>query len=219
MQLAGSRGQQQRDHYYRADGTIASGNTSQLLLPERKSTSFLLISNNSNGVLWAEIGGARATVSISGGGLNVFTVTNGGFGYKVAPKVYLFGGGSGGNTLAPGVGLATWPAPGDAGFTAPRQGSTTDRIGRANALLTGGVVSSILVDDPGSGYLAAPYVFLENSPLDPFGCADPYFGSANTGFQIGVGGSYYVNGTHCPTDAISIWGATTGQAYFCAWAP
>jgi hypothetical protein len=219
MNLHGSREQTIRDHYYRADGTIAASNTSQLLLPERKSTSFLILANNSNATLWFEIGGARATATISGGGLASFAITNGGFGYQVPPIVRLYGGGNGGNPVCPGVGLYGWPAPGDAGFTQPRMGSPTARQGIAHAVLTLGVLTSIEIEDPGSGYVVAPQVFLENAILDPFGCADPYFGSANSGFQLVAGGSYYVNGTHCPTDAIAIWGATMGQSYACAWAP
>lgn len=220
MQLVGSRDQQQRDHIYSADGTIAAGNTSQLLLPERKGCSFLVIQNNSSGALFIEIGGARATVTVSGGGLGAFTVTNGGFGYTLPPKVLLFGGGSGGNSISPGATLPNWPAPGDPGFAGPRLGSTSARPGTAHAVLTLGVVTSIVVDDPGSGYVTPPYVFLENNIVDPKGVADPYFGSVNSGIQLpSSGGSYYVNGTHCTTDAIAIWGATTGQAFTCRWAP
>lgn len=218
-QLLGARDQQLRDHYFTADGTIASGNTAQLLLPERKSTSFLVVQNNSSAALWIEIGGARATATLTNDTVTSCTVTNGGFGYKLPPKVIFFGGGNGGNSLCSGVGLPTWPAPGDPGFAAPRGGSVTARPAKGHAVLTSGVVTSIVIDDPGSGYLAAPYVFLENDILDPFGVADPFFGSANSGIQLGSsGGSYYVNGTHCPTDAIAIWGATTGQAFSCRWA-
>jgi hypothetical protein len=223
MQLAGSRGQEQRDHYYFADSTITVGGTSQLLLPERKSTSFLMIQNNSTGAIWIEFGGARATVSISGAGptgtLNAFTVTNGGFNYSLPPKVVLLGGGSGGNNLSPGATLPTWPSPGDPGFAAPRQGSNTAYPGKAHAVLSAGVVTSIVVDDPGSGYVVPPYVLLENNILDPNGVADPHFAAVNSGLQLGPsGGNYYVNGTHCPTDAIAIWGATGGQAFSCRWA-
>lgn len=220
MILPGARGQMQRDHLYRADGTIATANVSQLLLPERKSCTFLLIANNSAETLWVEFGGARATCTISGGALSTFSITNGGFGYQIAPTVRLFGGGNGGNPTAPGVGLEGWPAPGDAGFTAPRQGSTTARQGKATAVINAsGVVTSIAVEDPGAGYVTAPFVFLENSVLDPFGVADCYYSSVNSGIQIFAGGNYYVNGTHCPTDALAIWGGTLSQAYFCAWSP
>jgi hypothetical protein len=222
MNLLNSRDQQLRDHYYRADGAIASGGTPQLLLPERKSTSFLLIQNNSTSDdLWLEFGSARATATLTGGQVTSFTVTNGGFGFIVPPKVHLWGGGTGGNPLFPGVGMPNWPAPGDAGFTAPRQGSTTDRIAKAHAVLTTGVVTSIVVDDPGSGYVAAPFVFMENSlsPPDPFGVANPFFGSALSGIPVVAGGSYYVNGTHCTTDAIGVYGATTGDSWAAIWAP
>lgn len=219
MYLLGTRSQQARDHIYRADGAIVAANTSQLLLPERKSTAFLRITNNSAADLWVEIGGARATATISGGALTGFSITNGGFGYKLPPTVYLFGGGNGGNSVCPGVGLAGWPAPGDAAFVQPRQGSTTDRPGRAHAVLTADVVTSIVIDDPGSGYVAAPQVFLENNILDPFGVADPFFGSANSGILIPTHTSYEWNDTFCPTDALAIVGGTMSQAFFVAWAP
>jgi hypothetical protein len=222
MQLIGSRGQQTRDHYFSADGSIVAGNTSQLLLPERKSTSFLFIENLSNEALYLEFGGARATASISGGGVASCAIGNGGFGYVQPPKVFFYGGGNGGNSLFNGVGLPNWPAPGDAAFARPREGTPANRPAVAYAVLTTGVVSSIVIEDPGVGYVAAPYVFLENSlePPDPFGVADPYFGSVNSGFLLPApGASYYVNGTHCTTDAISIWGGTTGQAFTCRWSP
>lgn len=219
MNLVGSRDQQVRDHLYAADGTITTGNTSQLLLPERKSTSFLFIQNNSSGALWLEFGGARATVSIASNALNAFTVRNGGFGYNVPPKVLLFGGGNGGNSLSPGATLPNWPTPPDMAFAPPRFPSP-GRVGKAHATLSGGVVNAIVVEDPGAGYVIAPYVFLENEIFDPTGVADPFFGSVNSGLQLPTTGSnYYVNGTHCTTDAIAIWGATTGQAFTCRWAP
>jgi hypothetical protein len=163
-------------------------------------------------------------VSISNAGvtgtLNSFTVTNGGFGYALPPNVILLGGGNGGHNQCPGATLPTWPSPGDPAFSGARLGSTTAYVGKAHAVLGSGIVTSIVVDDPGSGYVTAPYVLLENNILDPNGAANPYFGSVNSGFQLlSSGANYYVNGTHCPTDAISIWGATTGQAFTCRWAP
>ncbi len=65
MQLIGSRGQQTRDHYFSADGSIVAGNTSQLLLPERKSTSFLFIENLSNEALYLEFAGPEWHPSIA----------------------------------------------------------------------------------------------------------------------------------------------------------
>ena len=222
MQLVGSRDQQLRDHQFVGDGAIAAGNASQLLLPERKACSFLMIQNNSAGLLWVEIGGARATATLTGGGVSSCSITNGGFGYTLPPKVYFYGGGNGGNNLCPGVALPGWPAPGDPGFAAPRMGSTTARPAKAHATLSSGVVNAIVIDDPGAGYVAAPYVFLENDILDPFGVADPFFGSANSGFELSVVGTLnsilLLNGTHCTTDAIAIWGGSTSQKFACRWA-
>ena len=223
MLLPGSRDQQRRDHLYDLSGTIAVANVAQLLLPERKSCSFLFIQNNSaSDYLWIEFGGARATATISGGQVASCAITNGGFGFLQPPVVRFWGGGTGGNATFAGVGMPDWPAPGDAGFTQPRYGSVTARPAKAHAVLTGGVVSSIVIDDPGSGYVAAPFVFLENSlePPDPFGAANPYYGSVNSGLQLFPnGGNFYVNGTHCTTDQISIWGPTMGDPYMCKFAP
>ena len=55
---------------------------------------------------------------------------------------------------------------------------------------------------------------------NPTSANNPFFGSVTSGFQLGPSGAnYYVNGTHCPTDAIAIYGATTTQAFTCRWAP
>lgn len=219
MQLPGSRQQNVRDHQYRADGTITTGGTSQLLLPERKSCSYLYFQNNSNDIMWLEIGGAYATAAIANAGVSAVTVVNGGFGYVAIPKVFAYGGGNGGNGSFNGVGLLGYPAPGDIGFAAPR---TADlfRPAKLRAVLTGGIVTSIVVDDPGSGYVAAPQIFIENElPLDPFGVADPDFGGTKSGMQFGAGGSFAWNNTHCPTGALAVWGPNTGDAFTCRWAP
>ena len=234
MQLVGSRGQQQRDVLFVADGTITSGNTAQLLLPERKSCSYLYIQNLSAHAMYVEFGGARATVTISNGQLSAFTVTNAGFGYLFPPQVLLFGGGSGGNTtfgnatLPANGAIPGWPAPGDAGEVGPRLGSPTDKPGRAHATLSTGTVGTIVVDDPGSGYVMPPFVFLRNSTPphgapDPFGVATP---SSSSGYQLGATGSasnfkswIEFNGTFCPTDAIAIVSSGTSDAFVCRWSP
>ena len=66
--------------------------------------------------------------------------------------------------------------------------------------------ASIVVDEPGAGFVIAPFVFLINSDLDPYGVALP---ASGVGEQIAPGGgNAYYNGTTCPTDAVSVWGAT-----------
>jgi hypothetical protein len=74
-------------------------------------------------------------------------------------------------------------------------------------------VNSIVIDDPGLNYVKAPYVFLRSSDQDPWGAASP---SATNGVLLSPnGGSIFFNGTVMTTDAISIFGATTGQQYTC----
>jgi hypothetical protein len=84
----------------------------------------------------------------------------------------------------------------------------------AHAVLTTGAVSSIVVDDGGTGYVVAPYVFIVNSDLDPNGCAIPAIGTA--GVQLNSGGSLFFNGTTCPTDSISVIG-TSGDTLLAKW--
>lgn len=222
MILPGARGEQQRDHLYDASGTITTGGTAQLLLPEAKSRSYLFIQNpDPSHPLTIEFGGARATVAIAGGALTTFTITNAGFGYTVAPLVRLLGGGNSGNPPYLGVGMPGYPSPGDPAYVAGRYfDMSTQKPGSAHAVLTAGAVSSIVVDAAGSGYQAAPYVFLENSLRDPFGAALP---SATVGMLLlgggGIGSIIEYNGTACPTDAIAIFGATNAQAFVCKYIP
>jgi hypothetical protein len=76
-------------------------------------------------------------------------------------------------------------------------------------------ISSIVINDPGAGYAIAPYVFIMNSDLDPYGCAAP---SATSGMLLSSNSAPYIlNGTSCFTDAIAVFGATTGQAFLCRW--
>ena len=178
-----------------------------MLLPRAASRSYLLVQNLSAGSLYVEIGDARATAALSLGKIASFTVTNAGFGYARAPTVRLLGGGNQGNASFQAVGQPGYPEP--------------DHPGAAHAVLgAGGVISSIVVDDPGWGYAVAPMVFLVGDPIDPIGCADPYYNSANSGVKLSPsGGSMEFNGTICPTTAVAIWGATTEQAFTCRWMP
>ena len=204
MQLPNSGNQSGYHPYYVADGTITTGGTSQLLLPRPVSMSFLHIQNISSGSLYVEFGDARGTATVSGGALASIAVTNGGFGYTIPPQVFLFGGGNPNSTSLITVGQPNYPSPA--------------HPAAAHAVLGGGIVTSFVVDDPGSNYIVAPMVFLVGHPLDPKGVANPYFSSVNSGFILAAGGgNYYINGTSCPTQALSIWGATTGQAFTCRW--
>ena len=200
MHLVGSKGQFVRDHFFDASGTITTGGTPQLILPERLMNTSLYLENLSSANLFFEFGGARATATLTNGAVTSIAVTNGGFGYNLPPKVLFFGGGdSAKNPNYLGAGLPGFPSP---SFTA-----------QAHAVLTGGVVSSIVIDYAGANYVKAPMVFLQNREMDPYGVATP---SATSGILLEpIGGAVTFNGTVCTTDAISVYGATTGQAYCC----
>lgn len=202
MHLVGSRGQIQRDFKYDASGTITTGGTAQLIMPERVQTSMLMIQNISINAMNLEIGGARASATITNGVVTAITVTNAGFGYTKPPRIKFYGGGD--LTKNP-----TYLCPGLPGHISP------SKTASAHAVLTGGTVSSIVIDNGGGNYVKAPYVFLESSEQDPYGCATP---SATSGILLSAnGGSYYLNGTAQTTDALALYCATTGAAFVCKW--
>lgn len=210
MKLFNSGEQQVRHFTYDASGTITAGGTPQLLLPQHQSRSMLLFTNNSDGDLRLEFGAARATCTISSGAVSSsLTITNAGFGYTKPPLVRFLGGGlpvattASGQPMGPNTSYVGAAGP---GFPSPSHPA------RAHATLSGGAVNAIVLDDPGSGYVVAPMVFMINSDLDPIGCAAP---SATDGYLISSGGSLYINGTCCPTDAIAIFGAADAQAFTC----
>ncbi len=205
MQLPNTRGQQQRDFTYDASGTIAAGGTAQLIVPEHKSRSYFLFENTSDTDMYLEIGGPRATATISNGKVTSIAVANAGFGFTEVPLILFLGGGNTGwnmsNPTLNSPGQPTWPAP-----AKPAQ---------AHCVMTGSApnksIASFVVDDGGSGYVNAPYVFISNSENDPFGCAVP---SSGVGLLIKAnGGSYTNNGIACTTDAISVYCATTSKSY------
>jgi hypothetical protein len=208
MKLVGSNGQQVRHFLYDASNTVTTGGTAQLALSESVSRSHFLIQNLSAGSLWVEMGSARATCTVSGGAVNAVTITNAGFNFTYPPVVRFVGGGYAGNTQYTGL---TQP-------NAPSPNSMNNLVGRpasGHAVLTAGAVSSIVIDDGGTGYARRPHVMIFNSDLDPHGCALP---SATNGILLAAsGGSLFYNGTACFTDAVAVYGATTGQAFSVKW--
>lgn len=208
MKLVNAGNAQIQHFLYSSDGTITAGGTPQLVLARSLSRSYLLIQNLSNGPMWLEMGSARATCTISSGGVNAVSVANAGFNFTKPPVVLFMGGGPAGGSSGPlsnksYIGLAQPGAP------AP------SRPAKGHAVLTGSAVSSIVIDDPGAGYVLAPYVFIYNSDLDPAGCAAP---SATSGILLsGQGDKVEWNGTCCPTDPVAIFGADTAAAYLARW--
>lgn len=201
MHLVGARGQFVRDFKYDASGVIASGTAPQLILPEQPNRTSLEIQNISTSAMYVEFGGARASASLTANKLSSIAVNNGGFGYTIPPEVIFFGGGDikkNPTYLCPGL-------PGNI---------TPGKIPTAHAVLTAGVVTSIVIDDPGAAvYSQPPMVFLRSSQQDPYGAAIP---SATSGLLLAAnGGSMFYNGTTTSTDAISIFCATQGAVFTC----
>ena len=202
MHLVGTRGQQVRDFMYDASGSITTGGTAQLLLPEHAVRTSLYIQNTSTGPLYVDFGGARAHAVLTSGVVTSIVVDNAGFGYTVPPTVHFFGGGDSTknpNALIPGL-------PGN---------QSPSTIASAIAVLSGGTVASISINSGGKNYVKAPYVFLRSRENDPYGCASPSVGGVGTTVLVPNGGSLFYNGSTLTTDAISILGATTGQTFAC----
>lgn len=185
-------------------GTITAGGTAQLVMPISYSRSSLIVQNISDTNMFVEFGGARATATLTSGKISSFSITNAGFNYTKAPKVILYGGGNTGNNLNNSAFLSAsmpdYPAPAN--------------IASATCVMTGSAgnlsVASISIDNPGSGYAIAPYVYLLNDPLDPFGCAAP---SATSGVELLPQGTVTFDGLVCSTDQVAIYCATTGKAF------
>jgi len=212
MRLPGTAGQiNQGEILYDASGTITTASTAQLVLPKARSRSSIIIVNISSSNMLFEFGGARASATLSGTTIGSVNVTNAGFGYSLPPTIEFLGGGfDNGNQITPAsilVGLPEWPAP----------GAPNGRPAKAHCVMTGAAgsmtVSSIVIDDPGSGYAYPPYVLLRNNISDPYGCAAA---SGTSGLElIAAGGAYEANGTITTTDQISVWSATQGAAFTC----
>lgn len=201
MRMPGIRGQiGVRDLTFRADSTIASASVPQLILPESWQRSFFEFQNISTATMFLEFGSARAHCGLTSGAVSSITVDNGGFGFTIPPTVEFLGGGNGGNSAVIGTGDPFGPAP--------------NSPAKAHAVLTAGVVTSIVIDDPGSNYKAAPYVRLVNSNLDFIGCADPSIGSGS-GMTVFPGILITTKDLTVPTDQVAVFCATISSAFFC----
>lgn len=194
---------------FRADGIIAAGGTPQLVLPRAAPRSSWVIQNKatSTGVLTIEYGCARATATISGGVVTGCTVTNAGFGFAYAPLIEFLGGSNLGNGRFLGCGYP--------GQNAPSRIARAHCVMAADGLGTGGLkVNSIVIDDPGASYAAAPYVQLLNDGNDPLGCARP---AAASGFDLYPGQSWYEAHSVVATESVAVFSPTTNDAYYAAY--
>ena len=211
MRIPGTKAQTAIDPLYDASGTITSGSAPQLVRPMVPSCSHFIFQNlSSTATMYLDFGSARATAALTSGVISSITVTNGGFGFTYPPIVRFSGGGYGQNTKNLGLNQ-----PGGDG---PNSAVKAGRGAKAHAVLTAGVVTSIVIDDPGAGYAIAPYVFLLNTTDDPYGCASPQTSSTIGGaIQVGAGQSYYVNGTVCPTDPVAVFSSTASAPYTFKW--
>ena len=221
MYLPSSANQSGKHRAYRADGTLST-TSPKLLLPEAISRTFVSIQNTGSAVIWLEHGSARATATISAGVVTAITILNGGFGFTLPPHVeFKGGGGVGPAALAAsnwdGRGqIDQWATPGGANtlVTPP----TYNHQAKAHCVLTAGVVTSIVIDNGGQGYVNPPELFISNHPLDPFGCADPSVGGGSGVELFTPGGTYYLNGTFCHTNTIAVY-AATAASYYLEYAP
>ena len=208
--MPGMQNQTSRDLTYDASGTITAGGVAQLVLAERKSTPMLLLQNLSAVNMTFECGSARATCVVSGGKVTSVTVTNAGFNFTRAPTVEFLGGGRPGNTADVSAGQPGYDAP-----TVPAQATC---VMASATPLAGNKVSSITIDNPGAGYIIAPYVWIKNSQLDPQGVATPTNAGAG-GILLTPYGSLAINDMTNPVDAISVFCATISSAFTVKWRP
>jgi len=202
LKLFNSANQQVRHYLYTNDITMTG--SAQLVMGQSQARSVLMLQNIGSHTMNIEFGSARAHCTLSSGAVNSVVIDNGGFGFTKPPVVVFLGGGpseAGGGPNSSYLGLNQ------------PNGAAPSNFAQGHAVLSGSTVASVTIDNPGSGYVKAPYVFLYNDDLDPYGCATP---SSTSGIQLLAGGSLTFNGTGCPTDPISVIG-TASDVLVCRW--
>ena len=209
MYFQNTKAQVRADPIYDASGVIVAGAT-QLVLPVHQSRAHLFFQNNGTHTMWVEFGSARATATITSGAVSSIAVTNAGFNFTYPPIVRFAGGGDAGNSRYLGLNQPGGEGP-NSTLIAARPAIA--HCVMASSAITLNKVNTITVDDGGAGYVIAPFVFIYNDQLDPYGCAVP---SSGTGIQVLPTGSIYYNGTACPTNSMSVFG-TAADAFTCKW--
>ena len=206
MRLQGAGGQQRIDQIYDASGTLANASP-VTVLPIATSRTFLLVENTGSSSIYVDFRPARATATLSSGGVASVAITNGGQGYTVPPRVEFMGGG---NTVA---------NPTYTGVALPDEMWAPGNVAHAQATISGGAVTAITVTNPGSGYKVAPFVNIVNDPADPVGAVAASATAGAGGILLAAGSAALVwNGTVCPTGQVSIVGSA-GGAYAVKYMP
>lgn len=171
--------------------------SAQLVMAQSQARSVLILQNTGVNAMRVEIGSARAHCAITSGAVTSVTVDNAGFNFTKPPVVQFMGGGA---PEAGGIGNSSY-----GGLSQPN-GVAPSNFAQGHAVLSGSTLGSIVIDNPGSGYVRAPFVFIYNSDLDPYGCAVP---TSSTGLLLPAGQSLVFNGTGCPTDPVSVIGTSS----------
>lgn len=214
MRLVGSGGQQRRDLMYDSSGLITiAGPNPTLVLPEAKSRSMLFLQNISADGMFVEFGSCRGHAVLTSGVVTSVVMDNVGFNFTRPPSVRFMGGGNHVEFNPTHINTAFVGATADPTYASPQDCAT------GTAVLSGATVGSVTIVNGGSGYVTPPFVFFENSLLDPNGAADPSLNSG-MGWYLPPGGAItFIDGTFCPTDSISIFGqaASGTQRYSCKW--
>ena len=209
--MQGMRNQQVRDLTLDASGTITTGGTAQLVLPERLSTTMLLIQNvSATATMFFSFGSAVLSATLTGTKVTSVSVVNAGFNFTYAPTVEFQGGGNPTNTAMTAAGL--W------GYDSPTHPARATCVMTSASPLPGLKIASVTVDDGGSGYRTAPYCWVKNSQLDPFGVATPTANGAGT-YALLPYGSLAINDFANPTDPIAVYCATTTAHFSVKWRP
>jgi hypothetical protein len=209
MYFQNTKAQVRSDPIYDASAAIVAGGT-QLVLPVHQSRAHFFFQNNGTHPMWVEFGSARATATITNGAVSSIAVTNAGFNFTYPPIVRFAGGGDASNSRYLGLNQPGGEGP-NSSLIQASPASAHCVMGAST--ISGNKVNTIVVDNGGSGFVIAPFVFIYNDQLDPYGAAVP---SSGVGIQVLPTGSIYYNGTACPTDSMSVFG-TAADAFTCKW--